>query len=106
MKEAIEEKQWVLCTICGAKTRLQLLPETELKSFPLFCPKCRRESIINANHFKVLCAERQILCRTVEGVGSFGAIMELDILEKYAAVIYMVLAAAPQPLIGSEQIQG
>lgn len=50
MKEAIEEKKWVLCPICGAKTRLQLLPETELKSFPLFCPKCRRESIINANY--------------------------------------------------------
>ena len=46
MKEAIEEKRWVLCPICGAKTRLQLLPETELKSFPLFCPKCRRESIV------------------------------------------------------------
>ncbi len=46
MKEAIEEKQWVLCPICGAKTRLQLLAETELKSFPLFCPKCRRESIV------------------------------------------------------------
>ena len=54
----------------------------------------------------MLCAERQILCRTVEGVGSFGAIMELDVLEKYAVVIYMVLEAAPQPLIGSEQIQG
>ena len=31
MKEIVEEKQWVLCPICGAKTRLQLLPETELK---------------------------------------------------------------------------
>ena len=51
MKEAIEEKRWVLCPICGAKTRLKLLPETELKSFPLFCPKCRRESIIDARHF-------------------------------------------------------
>ena len=37
--------------MCGAKTRLQLLPETELKAFPLFCPKCKRESIINAKHF-------------------------------------------------------
>ena len=56
-------------------------------------------------HGKMLCAERQILCRTVEGVGSFGAIMEFNVLKKHAAVIYMVLAAAPQPLIGSEQIQ-
>ena len=44
MKEIEAEKRWVLCPLCGAKTRLQLLPETELKAFPLFCPKCRHES--------------------------------------------------------------
>lgn len=53
MKDSLEEKQWVLCPIFGAKTRLQLLPETELKSFPLFCPKCKHESIINAKNFIV-----------------------------------------------------
>lgn len=53
----------------------------------------------------MLCAERQILCRTVEGVGSFGAIMELDVLKEHTAVIYMVLTATPQSLVGSEQIQ-
>lgn len=53
MKETIEEKGWVLCPICGAKTRLQLLSETELKAFPLFCPKCKSESIINAKHFTI-----------------------------------------------------
>ena len=52
----------------------------------------------------VLCAERQILCRTVEGVGSFGAVIELDVLKEHTAVNYMVLAAAPQPLVGGEQI--
>ena len=46
-----EEKQWVLCPCCGAKTRLQIFRETELKALPLFCPKCRRESIINAKNF-------------------------------------------------------
>lgn len=39
MKEIEAEKRWVLCPLCGAKTRLQLLPETELKAFPLFCPE-------------------------------------------------------------------
>ena len=53
----------------------------------------------------MLCSERQILCRTVEGVGSLGAAIELDILEKHTAAINMVLAAAPQPLVGGEQIQ-
>ena len=56
-------------------------------------------------HGKMLCAERQILCRTVEGVGSFGAVIELDVLKEHTAVIYMVLAAALQPLVGGEQIQ-
>ena len=51
MKEEIEEKQWVLCPRCGAKTRLQIFRETELKMFPLFCPKCRHESIINVKNF-------------------------------------------------------
>ena len=51
MNDKSEEKHWVLCPVCEAKTRLQLLPETELKVFPLFCPKCRRESIVNVKNF-------------------------------------------------------
>ena len=53
MKEATKEKQWVLCPWCGAKTRLQIFQETELKAFHLFCPKCRHESIINAKNFTI-----------------------------------------------------
>ncbi|MCH3953827.1 MAG: cysteine-rich KTR domain-containing protein [Eubacterium sp.] len=48
-----EEKRWVLCPRCGAKTRLQILRETELKDFPLFCPKCKRESIIDVKNFVI-----------------------------------------------------
>ena len=51
MMDAGEKKQWVLCPRCGAKTRLQILRETELREFPLFCPKCRRESIVNIKNF-------------------------------------------------------
>ena len=50
MKDGEEEKRWVLCPWCGSKTRLQILWETELVTFPLFCPKCRHESIINAKN--------------------------------------------------------
>ena len=53
MKELKEKKQWVLCPLCGSKTRLQVFRETELKDFPLFCPKCRHESIINAKNFTI-----------------------------------------------------
>lgn len=47
------ERRWVLCPACGSKTRVQLLSETELKSFPLFCPKCKREFVIDAKGFSV-----------------------------------------------------
>ena len=53
MNESAGERQWVLCPRCGAKTRLQLLRETELKAFPLFCPKCRCESVVNIKNFRM-----------------------------------------------------
>ena len=51
MTESEAVKRWVLCPRCGAKTRLQILRETELKTFPLFCPKCRCESIVNVKNY-------------------------------------------------------
>lgn len=47
------EEKWVLCPLCGAKTRLRLLQKTVIRDFPMFCPKCKRESIINAENFIV-----------------------------------------------------
>lgn len=46
MKTTISDK-WILCPDCGAKTRIQVLENTELKHFPLFCPKCKKNFIIN-----------------------------------------------------------
>ena len=47
------EAEFVLCPCCGGKTRLKLLPETVLKHYPLFFPKCKREMIISAEHQKI-----------------------------------------------------
>lgn len=47
------KEHWILCPACGSKTRARLLPDTVLRSFPLLCPKCRRESIINVQNYKV-----------------------------------------------------
>ena len=59
------KEHWILCPACGSKTRARLLPDTVLRSFPLFCPKCRRESIINVQNYKVstLC-----ICETEQTV--------------------------------------
>lgn len=43
----MEKIQWVNCPICGNKTRDRIREDTVLKNFPLFCPKCKQETIIN-----------------------------------------------------------
>ena len=44
MKNNIEEHtEWIYCLACGNKTRLQIREDTELKNFPLYCPKCKRK---------------------------------------------------------------
>lgn len=47
------EEQWVICPICKNKTRVRLRVDTVLKNFPLFCPKCKQESLIDAEKLKV-----------------------------------------------------
>ena len=40
-------KKWLLCPTCGNKTRVKIRNDTLLENFPLFCPKCKKESLIN-----------------------------------------------------------
>ncbi|OUN25136.1 cysteine-rich KTR domain-containing protein [Blautia sp. An81] len=49
----MKQKNWVLCPLCMNKTRLKLRVDTELKNFPLFCPKCKRETLINAKELNI-----------------------------------------------------
>ncbi len=45
--------EWVLCPVCGNKTRLQIREDTELKNLPLYCPKCKKTTLIAASHLHI-----------------------------------------------------
>lgn len=47
-------EHWVTCPVCGSKTRLKIRKDTELKNFPLYCPKCKRETLINAKELNMI----------------------------------------------------
>lgn len=47
------DTQWILCPICRNKTRTMIREDTELKNFPLFCPKCKQESLIQVKKFQI-----------------------------------------------------
>ena len=42
----MQKIEWVLCPVCGNKTRTKIRPDTVLENFPLFCPKCKQETLI------------------------------------------------------------
>jgi len=49
--------EWIKCPICGNKTRNMIRQDTVLKNFPLFCPKCKNESIIDSDNFLIKVVE-------------------------------------------------
>ena len=49
----MEKTEWIRCPVCGSKTRLQIRKDTELKNFPLFCQKCKQETLIEAKNLQI-----------------------------------------------------
>ena len=50
----MDKENWILCPVCGNKTRLKIRKDTELKNFPLFCPKCKQETLINVKELNII----------------------------------------------------
>ena len=44
---------WIMCPICKGKTHNKIREDTVLYNFPLFCPKCKQETVINAKQFNI-----------------------------------------------------
>ncbi|MCC0685105.1 cysteine-rich KTR domain-containing protein [Clostridioides sp. ZZV15-6383] len=45
--------EWLRCPICGNKTRNRIREDTILLNYPLFCPKCKQETLINIQQFNM-----------------------------------------------------
>lgn len=45
--------QWILCPLCGSKTRSKIREDTILKNYPLYCPKCKQEVLIEVKDLQV-----------------------------------------------------
>lgn len=54
-------RQWLHCPVCGAKTRVMLTQQTVLRHFPLFCPKCKAETIVHVTEYHVTVTHQQPL---------------------------------------------
>ncbi len=45
--------KWVHCPLCKKKTRDRIRADTVLKNYPLYCPKCRQETLIEAKNLQI-----------------------------------------------------
>lgn len=53
------ETEWILRPVCGRKTHNKIRKDTELKNFPLYCPKCKQETLINAKDLQITVIQKQ-----------------------------------------------
>ncbi|MCD7905823.1 MAG: cysteine-rich KTR domain-containing protein [Clostridiales bacterium] len=54
MNENEKTSRWIHCPLCGGKTRTKVFEDTAMVRFPLYCPKCKREFLINVVQFKMV----------------------------------------------------
>ena len=54
----MEATKWILCPVCGRKTHNKIREDTEIKNFPLYCPKCKQETLVDVKDMKVVACEK------------------------------------------------
>ena len=49
----MKNMEWLRCPICANKTRNRIREDTILKNYPLYCPKCKQEVLVEAKDLQV-----------------------------------------------------
>ncbi|MCM1181420.1 MAG: cysteine-rich KTR domain-containing protein [Clostridium sp.] len=44
---------WIRCPVCGNKTRDKIREDTVLMNYPLYCPKCKQENLIDVKNLHI-----------------------------------------------------
>ncbi|WP_322090623.1 cysteine-rich KTR domain-containing protein [Mediterraneibacter gnavus] len=49
----VDENGWIHCPECKCRTRTKIKRETVIKFFPIFCPKCKYECLIDVENMNI-----------------------------------------------------
>ena len=49
----MKKTELIYCTVCGNKTRDRIREDTILRNYPLYCPKCKQETLIEVSNLKI-----------------------------------------------------
>ena len=53
MSDVVNKSRWIHCPICNGKTRTKIYEDTVLLKFPLYCPKCKKETLVDVVQLKM-----------------------------------------------------
>ncbi len=54
MKAHCKESFWARCLVCGNKTRTKVRADTAMVNFPLYCSKCKKETLVTIAQLKMM----------------------------------------------------
>ena len=49
----MKKAEWIYCPVCSSKTRDRIRQDTVLRNYPLYCPKCKHETLIEAKDLNI-----------------------------------------------------
>lgn len=52
--EEVNSTCWIKCPFCDGETKTKVYPDTVLINFPLYCPRCNRETKVNVAQLKMV----------------------------------------------------
>lgn len=50
----MKAEEWIRCPVCRNKTHNRIRGDTVLLNFPLYCPKCKQETLITVQQQKIV----------------------------------------------------
>lgn len=55
------KNHWLLCPKCGEKTKIKIREDTVFLNFPLYCTRCKKESVVGVIKFRMVVNEHHTL---------------------------------------------
>lgn len=49
----MDKAEWILCPVCANKTRIRIQEDTVIENFPLYCLKCKQESLVETKDLQI-----------------------------------------------------
>ena len=53
VRENQKDFRWIHCPICDSKTKTKVYADTVMFKFPIFCPKCKKETRVDVMQLKI-----------------------------------------------------